>query len=79
MRGNACADVAGYGIVFNNTNPDMQSRGIRVLENRLENVLYGGIFVIGTGHVVARNRLLNLNTVALRWLRLRPGRARHAR
>ena len=62
VRGNACTDVGGYGIVFNNTNPDMQSRGIRVLENRLENVMYGGIFVIGTGHVVARNRLLNLNT-----------------
>jgi hypothetical protein len=62
VRGNVCTDVGGYGIVFNNTNPDMQSRGIRVLENRLENVLYGGIFVVGTGHVVARNRLLNLNT-----------------
>ncbi len=72
-------DVAGYGIVFNNTNPDMQSRSIRVLENRLENVLYGGIFVIGTGHVVARNRLLNLNTVALRRLRLHLRRTRHAR
>jgi len=25
-------------------------------------VLYGGIFVIGTGHAVARNHLRNLNT-----------------
>lgn len=62
VQANRCRDVGGYGIVFNNTNPDMQSRNIRVTENTLENVLYGGIFMIGTGHTVAHNRLLNLNT-----------------
>jgi hypothetical protein len=62
VRGNFCANVGGYGIVFNNTNPDMQSRNIRVVENQLRDVMYGGIFVIGTGNLVARNRLLNLNT-----------------
>jgi hypothetical protein len=61
VRGNSCKDVGGYGIVFNNTNPDMQSRNIRVVGNTLENVMYGGIFVIGSGHTVAGNRLLNLN------------------
>ncbi|HLH15621.1 MAG TPA: right-handed parallel beta-helix repeat-containing protein [Bryobacteraceae bacterium] len=59
---NSCKDVGGYGIVLNNTNPDMQSRNIRLTDNTLENVLYGGIFVIGTGHAVARNHLRNLNT-----------------
>jgi hypothetical protein len=58
---NECHDVGGYGIVFNNTNPDMQSRNIRVTGNTLENVMYGGIFVIGSGHTVANNQLLNLN------------------
>jgi Right handed beta helix region len=62
VRGNSCTDVGGYGIVFNNTNPDMQSRNIRVTANTLQNVLYGGIFIIGTGHTVASNKLLNLNT-----------------
>ena len=62
VRANTCSGVGGYGIVFNNTNPDMQSRGIRVVENRLENVMYGGIFVIGTENLVARNQLVNLNT-----------------
>ncbi len=62
VRGNSCSLVGGYGIVMNNTNPDMQSRNIRVVGNVLDTTLYGGIFVIGTGHLVARNRLSNVNT-----------------
>ena len=62
VRGNVCLDVAGYGIVMNNTNPDMQSRNVRIEENLLDGVKYGGIFVIGEGNVIRRNRLLNLNT-----------------
>ena len=62
VRGNICNAVGGYGIVMNNTNPDMQSRNIRVVENQLHDVMYGGIFVIGTGHEVARNGLFDLNT-----------------
>ncbi len=61
VRQNFCKDVGGYGIVFNNTNPDMQSRNIRLTDNTLENVMYGGIFIIGSGHTVANNHLLNLN------------------
>jgi hypothetical protein len=59
---NVCMDVAGYGIVMNNTNPDMQSRNVRIEENLLDGVKYGGIFVIGEKNEVRRNRLLNLNT-----------------
>jgi hypothetical protein len=62
VRDNFCVDVAGYGVVMNNTNPDMQSTRVRIEGNRLENVEYGGIFVIGTDNVIARNRLLNVNT-----------------
>jgi hypothetical protein len=62
VAANVCSDVGGYGIVMNNTNPDMQSRNIRVLGNRLDATRYGGIFVIGTGHVVVGNRLTNINT-----------------
>lgn len=61
VSGNSCKDVGGYGIVFNNTNPDMQSRNIRLTGNTLENVMYGGVFVIGSGHTVVGNKLLNLN------------------
>ena len=62
VRDNVCTNVAGFGIVMNNTNPDMQSAHVRIEGNLLENVKYGGIFVIGTGQRDRRNRLLNLNT-----------------
>jgi hypothetical protein len=61
VRGNSCKDVGGYGIVLNNTNPDMQSRNVRITGNTLESVMYGGVFVIGAGHTVVGNKLLNLN------------------
>jgi hypothetical protein len=59
---NVCISVAGYGLVMNNTNPDMQSENVRIEENLFDGVRYGGIFVIGTNHMIRRNRLLNLNT-----------------
>lgn len=70
IRGNVCINRAApqqyrfgnYGIVMNNSNPDMQSRNIRVVENVIDGPLFGGIFVIGTGHLVAHNRLLNINS-----------------
>ncbi len=70
IRGNVCVNRAApeqyrfgnYGIVMNNGNPDMQSRNIRIVDNVIQSPLFGGIFVIGTGHWIARNRLLNLNT-----------------
>jgi len=70
VSGNYCANrqppdqypTGNYGIVMNNSNPDMQSRNIRVVENEIRGALFGGIFVIGGGHTIARNRLLDLNT-----------------
>jgi hypothetical protein len=49
------------GIVMNNSNPDMRTQNIRVVENLVEGPSFGGIFVIGAGNLIARNRLLNLN------------------
>jgi Right handed beta helix region len=70
VRDNTCVNrgpagdyrFGGYGIVMNNSNPDMRSEKIRVVGNEIDGPLFGGIFVIGTGHTVARNRLLHLNT-----------------
>jgi hypothetical protein len=70
IRGNQCVNRAApdryrfgnYGIVMNNSNPDMQSRNIRIADNLIDGPLFGGIFVIGTGHRIVHNRLLNLNT-----------------
>jgi len=67
--GNVCANrgapdeylYGNYGIVMNNSNPDMRSRNIRILENEIVGASFGGVFVIGTGHLIARNRLLDLN------------------
>jgi parallel beta-helix repeat protein len=50
-----------YGIVMNNSNPDMQSRNVRITGNTLDGTLFGGIFIIGSGNVVTKNRLLNIN------------------
>ncbi|HEX6895809.1 MAG TPA: right-handed parallel beta-helix repeat-containing protein [Bryobacteraceae bacterium] len=51
-----------FGIVFNNANPDMQSQNILVEENQLEGMKFGGIFLIGSGHRILRNRMLRVNT-----------------
>jgi hypothetical protein len=49
-----------FGIVMNNTNPDMQSVAIRLESNEIEGMRFGGIFIIGSGHVVRNNRLRRL-------------------
>ena len=61
VRDNGCHGLANFGIVMNNSNPDMRSRNIRIVDNLIDGARYGGIFVIGGGHVVAHNRLLNIN------------------
>jgi hypothetical protein len=60
ITGNTCLDLANWGIVMNNSNPDMQSRNIRISANRVDVTRFGGIFVIGSGHRIAANRLMNL-------------------
>jgi hypothetical protein len=51
-----------FGIVFNNANIDMQSQNVLVEDNELEGMKFGGIFLIGTGHQILRNRMHRLNT-----------------
>jgi hypothetical protein len=70
VRGNVCVNRAGpaaypfggYGVVMNNSNPDMRAQNVRIEDNLIEGVKFGGVFVIGENNVVAGNRLLNLNT-----------------
>ena len=69
VRANQCVSARAaerypyghYGITMNNSNPDMRSQNIRVVDNLIDGTLYGGIFVIGSGHTIARNRLLHLD------------------
>jgi Right handed beta helix region len=70
IRGNLCVNRAApetyplgnYSIVMNNTNPDMRTQNIRIVDNTLDSPVFGGIFVIGTGNYIARNLLRNVNT-----------------
>lgn len=70
VTGNVCTNTGAageypfghFGLVMNNTNPDMQSVGIRVEANRFTGMRYGGIFVIGAGHVVRGNVMRRLQT-----------------
>jgi hypothetical protein len=49
------------GILFNDSNPNTRSNHIRVTGNLLDGVKYTGIYAFGTGHLIAHNRLLNVN------------------
>ena len=62
VEDNDCRDMVNFGIVFNDSNPDVHSRNVRVTGNRIDGARYGGIFVIGEDHTIAHNRLTNLNT-----------------
>src|SRR5579872_194514 len=69
VRGNTCINrkppeaypFGHFAIVMNNSNPDMHSQDIRIVDNHIDGVKFGGIFVIGTGHQIVGNQLLNLN------------------
>jgi hypothetical protein len=61
VTGNVCANQRNFGIVMNNSNPDMQPSGITIADNTIDGGQYGGIFVIGGPNRILRNRLRNLN------------------
>jgi hypothetical protein len=69
IRGNLCVNrdspatypLGNYAIVMNDTNPDMRTRNIRIVENRVEGPVFGAVFVIGQDNLIARNLFLDLN------------------
>ncbi|MCI0437237.1 MAG: right-handed parallel beta-helix repeat-containing protein [Gemmatimonadetes bacterium] len=69
VRGNVCINrggpeaypQGGYAIVMNNSNPDMKPERVVIAENEIDGSKFGGIFVIGSGNRVERNRLRRLN------------------
>jgi len=50
-----------FGIVVNDSFPEMQSRSIIIRDNVIEGFPLGGIFLIGSNHAVAGNKLRRLN------------------
>jgi len=69
VRGNLCRNRGRretyphghFGIVFNNSNPDMRPEGVLIAGNEIDGAVFGGLFLIGSGHRVTGNRLLRLN------------------
>jgi len=61
VTGNFCGDMKNFGIVMNNTNPDMKPDAVTISDNTIQNAAYGGIFVIGSDNKILRNKLINLN------------------
>jgi hypothetical protein len=50
-----------YALVLNNTYADMKSESITIRDNVFDGTRFGGIFLLGNGHKVLRNKLRNLN------------------
>ncbi len=69
VRGNSCINRqdrdeypnGNFGIVMNNSNPDMESRNILIWGNTLDGFIYGGLALIGSGHRVSHNHFTHLN------------------
>ena len=70
VRANICINrgapedypYGNFGISINNASIEMQSKNIVIEDNRLSGMKFGGIFVLGEGHVIRNNRMTNLNT-----------------
>jgi hypothetical protein len=58
---NKCTHQKNFGIVMNNTNPDMQSAGVIIERNLIDGGEYGGIFVIGGPNRILQNQMRHLN------------------
>jgi hypothetical protein len=51
-----------FGIVMNDTDPNMRSENIEIRGNIIDGTKFGGLFLMGSGHRVVGNFFLHLNT-----------------
>lgn len=69
VRGNTCVNrgraedypFGHYALVMNDSNPDMHSRNVAIVDNLFDGVKFGAIYVVGGPHRIENNRLLRLN------------------
>lgn len=69
VRANTCVNrrpaedyqTGHFALVMNNNNPNMHSENIRIVGNTFDGAKFGALYIIGTGHQILDNRLLNLN------------------
>jgi len=50
-----------FGIVMNNTDPDVRSQNIEISGNVIEGTKFGALFVMGSGHRITGNQFLHVN------------------
>jgi hypothetical protein len=50
-----------FGIVMNNTDPNMRSQNIEIRGNIIDGTKFGGLFLMGSGHRVTGNSFVHLN------------------
>jgi hypothetical protein len=50
-----------FGIVMNDTDPNMHSQNIEIRGNIIDGTKFGGLFLMGSGHRVTGNSFLHLN------------------
>jgi hypothetical protein len=70
VRANVCINrrppedypYGNFGISLNNASIEMQSKNVVIENNQLSGMKFGGIFVLGEGHVIRNNRMTHLNT-----------------
>ena len=51
-----------FGMVMNNTDPNMKSQNVEIRGNMIDGAKYGGLFLMGSGHKVIGNTFLHLNS-----------------
>jgi hypothetical protein len=69
VRSNLCQSLRSvdyypyqnFGIVLDNSNPDMQSRNIEISKNTIVGIAYGGLFLLGSGHRIIGNIFRDVN------------------
>ena len=69
IRDNSCISRKGveeypyaqFGIVFNNSNPDVAPAHVTVAGNLIDGAGFGGLYLLGSDHVITGNRFLGLN------------------
>jgi hypothetical protein len=51
-----------FGIVMNNTDPNMRSQNVEIRGNIIDGTKFGALFLMGSGHTVTGNSFLHINT-----------------
>jgi hypothetical protein len=69
VRGNRCTNrkraedytFGHFGIVMNNTDPDVHSQNIEISGNVIDGAKFGALFLMGAGHRIVNNQFLHIN------------------